>query len=128
MAKGMATVIGRRKMCRAHAGDQALPVIMYMAFGDGGVDSSGAVIEPAGDETALRHELMRKEIEGHRYVNEDETTCRYRVRLAQSELACQSISEQGLYDSDGDLVGYKTFLPKGKDGDMEFIFDMDEIF
>lgn len=128
MAKGMATVIGRRKICRAHAGDQTLPEIAYMAFGNGGVDSSGEVIEATGEETALRKELLRKKIEGHWYVNEDETTCRYRVRLTKSELVNQSISEQGLYDSDGDLVGYKTFLPKGKDGDMEFIFDMDEIF
>ena len=36
--------------------------------------------------------------------------------------------ELGLFDADGDLVAYKTFLPKGKDDDMEFIFDMDEIF
>ena len=40
----------------------------------------------------------------------------------------RNISEQGLFDSDGDLIAYKTFLPKGKDDDMEFIFDMDEVF
>ena len=40
----------------------------------------------------------------------------------------QSISELGLYDEENDLVAIKTFLPKGKDEDMEFIFDMDEIF
>ena len=50
------------------------------------------------------------------------------MRLSKAELANQNISEQGLFDADGDLVAYKTFLPKGKDDDMEFIFDMDEIF
>lgn len=128
MAKGVATITGRRKMCRAHAGDQALPTITYMAFGDGGVDGSGTVLEATGEETALKNELLRKKIEAHRYVDEDETTCRYRVRLDKTELANQKISEQGLFDSDGDLVGYKTFMPKGKDDDMEFIFDMDEVF
>ena len=46
----------------------------------------------------------------------------------KEELANQSISEQGLFDEDGDLVAYITFLPKGKDEGMVFIFDMDEIF
>ena len=50
------------------------------------------------------------------------------MRLGKEELADQTISEQGLFDAEGDLIAYKTFLPKGKDGDMEFIFDMDEIF
>ena len=50
------------------------------------------------------------------------------MRLSKTELANQNISEQGLFDADGDLVAYKTFLSKGKDDDLEFIFDMDEIF
>ena len=50
------------------------------------------------------------------------------MKLEKNELANEYISEQGLVDSDGDLVAYKTFLPKGKDEDMEFVFSMDEIF
>lgn len=34
----------------------------------------------------------------------------------------------GLYDSDGDLIAYRTFLRKGKDEDIPLIFDMDEVF
>ena len=106
MAQGVITEIGRKKLCRAHSGDQTLPAITQMAFGSGGVDADGNVIETTGAETA----------------------CRYTVRLSKTELANQNISEQGLFDADGDLVAYKTFLSKGKDDDMEFIFDMDEIF
>ena len=73
-------------------------------------------------------EILKKNIGGHMYTNEKETSCRYTARLEKEELANQSISEQGLFDEDGDLVAYITFLPKGKDEGMVFIFDMDEIF
>lgn len=126
MAQGVITVKGREKLCQAHAGERALPVIAKMAFGNGGVNAEGTVIETTGEETALKGELLQKEIE--EYTFPISTTCRYSVRLGKTELANTSISEQGLIDAEGDLIAYKTFLPKGKDGDMEFIFDMDEIF
>lgn len=128
MAQGVITAIGRKKLCRAHAGDGTLPKITKMGFGSGGVNGDGTVIETTGTETALRAELLKKDVDSHSYPDEGETTCRYTVRLGKEELANQSISEQGLFDADGDLIAYKTFLPKGKDEDMEFIFDMDEIF
>lgn len=126
MAQGVITRIGREKLCKAHAGDIILPVIAQMGFGDGGVDSSGMVIATTGEEVSLRNELLRKEIDTHTYP--ETTTGRYSTRLGKAELANQSISEMGLFDAEGDLVAYKTFLTKGKDDDMEFIFDMDEIF
>lgn len=126
MAQGVITKIGREKLCKAHAGDITLPIITQMAFGNGGVDESGTVIATTGEEVALRNELLRKNIDSHTFPIT--TTGRYSLRLGKEELADQTISEQGLFDAEGDLVAYKTFLPKGKDGDMEFIFDMDEIF
>ena len=128
MAQGVITEIGRRKLCRSHAGDQALPAITQMAFGSGGVDADGNVIETTGTETALKTELLKKNLDSHKYTDDKETACRYTVRLGKSELANQNISEQGLFDADGDLIAYKAFMPKGKDDDMEFIFDMDEVF
>ncbi len=126
MAQGVITKTGREKLCKAHAGDITLPAITQMAFGSGGVDESGAVIVTTGEEASLRAELLKKDIDRHTYP--ETTTGRYSVRLGKEELADQTISEQGLFDAEGDLIAYKTFLPKGKDGDMEFIFDMDEIF
>lgn len=128
MAKGVITEIGRKKLCKAHAGDAALPKIMKMAFGDGGTDAGRAVIETTGKETALKKELLKRDIDSHSYVGDGEMTCRYTLRLSKADLANKSISEQGLFDEAGDLIAYKTFLPKGKDDDMEFVFDMDEIF
>lgn len=126
MAQGIITVKGREKLCRAHAGDSALPRIVKMAFGNGGVDGRGHVIDPTGEEAEMRNELLRKDVDGHTFPIP--TTARYSARLDKTELAGENISEQGLYDEDGDLIAYKTFLSKGKDDDMEFIFDMDEIF
>lgn len=128
MAQGVITEIGRKKLCRAHAGDGTLPVITQMAFGSGGINESGDVIEATGSETALKAELLKKDIDSHTYTDEKQTTCRYTVRLGKADLANKTISEQGLFDEDGDMIAYKTFLAKGKDDDMEFIFDMDEIF
>ena len=99
----------------AHAGDAGLPAITRMAWVSGGVDSDGQPLATTG-------------IESHVYVGEGETTCRYTATLEAGDLSGESISEMGLYDADGDLVAYRTFLPKGKDADIPQIYDMDEIF
>lgn len=126
MAQGVITAIGREKLCKAHAGDISLPKIAQMAFGNGGLHENGEVRPTTGEEVSLQNELLKKDIDGHVYP--ELTTCRYTVRLTKEELANESISEQGLLDEEGDLIAYKTFLAKGKDADMEFVFDMDEIF
>lgn len=126
MAQGVITKKGREKLCKAHAGEIILPKITYMAFGKGGIGEGGQPIATTGEEVALRQELLKKEIDGHTFPSE--TTCRYSVRLSKQELANETISEQGLFDEEGDLIAYKTFLGKGKDSDMEFVFNMDEIF
>ncbi|HIS61454.1 MAG: phage tail protein [Clostridiales bacterium] len=126
MAQGVITKKGREKLCKAHTGDATLPRITKMVFGNGGIGGGGQVIEPTGEETQLKGFLLEKTIESHSYPVT--TTARYTAKLEKTELANENISEQGLVDEEGDLVAYKTFLPKGKDDDMEFIFDMDEIF
>ena len=50
------------------------------------------------------------------------------AELEAGELDGEEISEMGLYDAEGDLVAYRTFLRKGKDADIPQIYDMDEIF
>lgn len=126
--KGVITVTARRKLCMAHAGDKALPIITRMAWGNGGIDGEGQPLLTTGEETGLYQELLSKEIESHTYVNEEQTTCRYTATLEAGELTGEEISEMGLYDAEGDLVAYRTFLRKGKDADIPQIYDMDEIF
>lgn len=116
----------RQNMVKARAGAMALPKITGMAFGDGGVDAEGAVIKPAEDQAALANELFRKVVNGFEFVGD--TTCRYECTLTEPELAGEDISEVGLYDANGDIVCIKNFKSKGKDGDMEMTFTLDDVF
>lgn len=123
------TTIAREKLVKARAGDIALPKIVGIAFGDGGVNSNGAVITPSTTQTELVNELLRKTLDaedGHTYPSS--MTCRYKCTLAENELAGKEISEIGLYDEDGDIVAIKNFVPKGKDDDIEMSFTVDDIF
>lgn len=126
MAEAMITAKGREKLCKAHAGDTPLPKLKFIAYGDGGVDDTDTPIPVAGDEVSLRNELLRMEIDSHNYPVP--TTCEYQSGLDKGQLANVYISELGLFDEDGDLVVYKTFLKKGKDDDMLFDFSLQEIF
>ena len=116
----------REKLVKARAGAISLPVVVGMAFGDGGTGEDGKVVPPAEAQEALTHEIFRKEIDG--YTFPAETTCRYVCTLSDTELAGESLSEVGLYDAEGDMVCIKTFLAKGKDGDLEMTFTLDDIF
>lgn len=116
----------RENMVKARAGALALPKITGMAFGNGGVDEGGVVIKPGEDQAALSSELFRKEINGFEFV--EDTTCRYTCTLTEPELAGEDISEVGLYDENGDIACIKNFKSKGKDGDMEMTFTLDDVF
>lgn len=124
MADAVVTKTARTKMLKARSGDIALPKIIGMAFGSGGVSSGGTVIEPSVDQVSLNNELLRKSVSGHEYLSD--TVCRYTCTLEPSELAGKNISELGLYDADGDLIAIKTFTAKGKDDDLEMTFQIDD--
>lgn len=113
-------------MVKARAGISSLPKIVGMAFGDGGVDSGGTVKPHSADQNTLHHELLRKNVDGYEVLSD--TKIRYRCTLAENELANTYISEVGLYDADGDMVAMKAFLKKGKDADMECVFECDDTF
>ena len=116
----------RENMVKARAGALDLPKIAGMAFGNGGVDADGSVITPQGDQAELDNELYRKEINGFEFT--EDTTCRYTCTLTEPELAGEDISEVGLYDENGDIACIKNFKTKGKDGDMEMTFTLDDVF
>ena len=126
MAESIVTDIAREKMLKARAGVAPLPKIMGMAFGDGAKNASGGVIAPAADQTELRHELLRKEIDKYEVVSQ--LVYRYVCTLNEGELANKYINEVALYDEDGDLIAIKSFLDKGKDEDQEMGFEIDDTF
>lgn len=103
-----------------------IPKVAYIAFGDGGVDASGQPIQPDESWQALRHEVARYEIDS--VENPVDTTNRYAVTIQENELNGVSISEMALVDEDGVFAAVKTFLPKGKDADVKFVFEFDDEF
>lgn len=126
MAGTTVTTIAKKKMLEARAGIAPLSKIVGMAFGVGGVNSNGVVIPHSADQNALHEEVLRKEIDGYDVLSD--TKIRYSCTLGVDDLADTYISEVGLYDADGDMVAMKAFLKKGKDSDMEAIFECDDTF
>ncbi|WP_242875931.1 phage tail-collar fiber domain-containing protein [Cellulosilyticum sp. I15G10I2] len=120
------TNIAREKMVKARAGERTLPPISQMAFGRGGVDAAGNIKQPLAAQTALNDEIARKDIESYSFPIL--TTCRYVCRLVRGELAGEDISEIALIDAEGDIVAIKNFKAKGKDSDIEMIFELDDEF
>lgn len=124
------TKIGREQLCKAHAGDVTLSPIKKIALGNGGCQD-GSPITVTGDETALKSELIKKDVASHTYIDDVESgklKMRYTIVLGDDELVGDKISEAGLIDENERLVAYITFLEKGKDQGMEFTFNIDEIF
>ena len=126
MANAVITEKGREKLCRSHAGDRSLPKLKWIAYGNGGTDEAGNPIPMTGKEEALRNELLRLEIDAHQYPIP--TTCEYRSGIGKSDLVNIFLSELGIFDEEGDLIVYRTFLKKGKDDDMLFDFSIQEMF
>ncbi len=126
MANAVITTAARKKLLQARAGDIILPKITGMAFGNGGMDGAGEVVEASDSQTGLRSEIFRKPVDGHEFLND--TTCRYSCTLENTELVGEFISEIALYDADGDLVAVKNFRSKGKDSDIEMVFYIDDMF
>ncbi len=126
MANSVVLNKARTKMLKARAGSAALPKITQMAFGDGGVDASGNPIAPLRTATALKNEVFRKNIDGFELISD--LVCRYTTTLAESDAVGKKISEIALVDAQGDLVAIKTFMAKGKDGDMKVSYSIDDMF
>ena len=117
----------KKKMVEARAGISTLPRITKMAFGTGGVNSSGTVIDHTETQNALYQEVLRKDIDGYTVI--DETKIRYACTIEAGDItAGTAISEVGLIDSAGDFVALKSFYAKGIDSDMETIFECDDTF
>lgn len=123
---GKMTDIGKQKLCKAHAGDTPLPKIEKMVFGSGGTAEDGTPLAVSGMETALKTQMLEKNIASRSFPSL--VSCEYICRLTKAELAGQYVSEVGLVDADGDLVAYRTMRSIGKDDDMEIEFSITETF
>jgi phage-related tail fiber protein len=93
-----------------------LSQISKIAFGDGGY-ANGKIVAPDAEQTSLNNELLRKNIT---VLNEDDYSVTGIGILQKNELVEASISEAGLLDDAGNLLGLKNFSPKIKDDDESY--------
>lgn len=105
----------RQRLAKHMYDGSALPKVKYMAFGDGGhnADLTPKAMDPA--RTTLYHERLRKELSN--VMQEDPMSVTGTGRLEKDELVGARISEVGLLDESGYLIGYRCFSPKIKDTD-----------
>lgn len=101
--------------------------ITRIAFGDGGVDSSGEPISPIDTQTDLNHRIGIYDIDAEPEYPVP-TTARYTVTIPEDDLPGASISEAGLVDSSGMLCAVKTMYVKRKDKGVTFTFTFDDEF
>lgn len=124
MANAVTTEAAKRKILLARAGAQLLPKITKMAFGTGGVDAEGSVLEVGQEQQELNAEVLRKEIDGYEIMGD--TKIQYQCTLKEEELVGQQLSELALVDADGDLVAIKNFTIKKKDDDWKMVFKISD--
>lgn len=53
---------------------------------------------------------------------------RYTCTIAEGELAGEVINELALVDEAGKFTAIRTMTDKQKDGDIEFVFEIDDIY
>lgn len=127
MANTVITNYRREQLCKITSGAiDTLPPIAQVAFGDGGVDTDGQVLQPTGSQQALVHEIGRYDIDKVEYPVA--TTARYTITIPAVDLAGAQISEAALVDSEGNLCAIRNMLAKGKDEGVAFIFTFDDEF
>nr|WP_256873539.1 phage tail protein [Paenibacillus kribbensis] len=122
----LTTAYAREQMARARAEGTVLTKVVKMAFGSGGVDQAGNPLPVGGTEQTLKHELLVKDISSYEFIAP--ATIRYSCSLAENELAGVKINELALVDTAGKFTAVRTMTNKEKDADMEFIFEIDDIY
>ncbi|AMM98420.1 MULTISPECIES: phage tail-collar fiber domain-containing protein [Bacillus] len=119
------TLYARQQMAKARAEGTRLTKVVKMAFGKGGT-KDGKPISLDGTEQALKSELVQKEIDSYEFM--EPAKIRYTCTIAEGELAGEVINELALVDEDGKFTAIRTMTDKQKDGDIEFIFEIDDIY
>lgn len=113
------TTYFRERIAAHMAGKSTLAPLKYMAFGDGGHDpATMEPLSPSENQTALNHEVLRKELS--LIKQEDSLSVTGKGAIEASELVGTYLSEAALVDSEGQLIGIKCFAPKIKEGDERY--------
>jgi phage-related tail fiber protein len=108
-----ATNVYRAKVAAAAAAGSALPAATEIAFGTG---TSGS--DP--EDTGLEAEVFRKGLDS---VSAADQILTCTGELSGSESG-QQITEVGIFDADGDLMGRRSFLPKQLEAESSLEFTL----
>ncbi|WP_458738144.1 phage tail-collar fiber domain-containing protein [Bacillus pumilus] len=119
------TLYARQQMAKARAEGTKLTKVVKMAFGKGGT-KDGKPISLDGTEQELKKELVQKDIDSYEFM--EPAKIRYTCTIAEGELTGEVINELALVDEAGKFTAVRTMTDKQKDGDIEFIFEIDDIY
>ena len=116
---------GRIEECHIIAGDDiANRVATYLAVGDQGnvAGDPFTPVPPTADDTALNHEVFRKQISSHSYPVD--TTVEFYTIITQSEANGYNLTEAGLFCLNNSLFARITFevIPKTAARTIEFFW------
>jgi phage-related tail fiber protein len=116
MSEATTTNSFRQRLAKHHYDGTALPQVAQMAFGDGGHNNpNGTPKTPNAAQTALVHEVLRKNLST--ITQEDVYSVTGTGLIAEADLVGIHISEAGLLDASGNLLGFRNFAPKIKEAD-----------
>lgn len=115
MSEATTTNSFRQRLARTHYDGTVLPKVAQMAFGDGGHNPDGTPKTPDAAQTVLVHEVLRKDLST--ITQEDIYSVTGTGLVAEAELTGIHISEAGLLDLSGNLLGFRNFAPKIKEAD-----------
>lgn len=118
MAEAITVTKYRERLARMMVDGTPVQEMAFMAFGDGGHGDDLKPITPLPNTEQLHNELLRKPLAW--IANEDPLSATGRGVLEANELVGARISEAALFDSDGLMIGYKTFSPKFKESDERY--------
>lgn len=100
----------RQKIAAFMAGTGTLAPAKYIVFGDGGHNSDGTVKPVSEVQDGLRHEILRKEMTSA--YQDDLLSFTVKGDIDKNELVGSVISEVGIADAEGDIIGVKNYPPK----------------
>lgn len=108
-----ATDVYREKVAAAAAAGGSLPAASEIAFGTG-------TTSPSVDDTALESEVHRNSLESAT-ADGSVLTC---TGTLTGEESGEQVTEVGIFDADGDLMGRRTFLPKQLEAESSLEFTL----
>lgn len=109
-----ATNIYRNKVAQAAAQGGTLPYPEKIAFGTGGA-------EPSPDDESLDNEVLRKDLDS---ADADGTVLHCTGSFSGEDTE-EPITEVGIFDSDGDLMGRRTFAVKQLEPEASLEYTLD---